>query len=124
MQDIDIIYRNCLGIAFRWKRNSVINIKKVQLIFRDTGLLLTTTELAQFLNNIEKVVNEGQQLRCKDCQGKGACRSLLLESPAPQVSFAISYEEILDLKDLVECTLFQVNLDSYLNKNGFFGGKT
>lgn len=121
MQDIDLIYRNRLGIAFRWKRNSAINIKKVQLIFRDTGLLLSTAELAQFSGSIEKLLNEGQQLLCKDCQEQGKCRSLLLDSPAPQVTFAVSYDEVLDLKDLVECTLFQVNLDSYLNKNGFFG---
>lgn len=123
MQDIDLIYRNRLGIAFRWKRNAATQMKKVQLIFRDTGLLLTGEELVKFSADIEKVFNESQEFLCKDCQVQGACRSLLLDSPAPQVTFSVSYEELLDLKDLVGGTLFQLNLDSYLNENGFLGNR-
>lgn len=121
MQDIDLIYRNRLGIAFCWKGTSKDTTKKVQLIFRDTGLLLSSAELVQFSGNIDKVLSEGQRSLCKDCKEKGACRSLLLDSPAPQITFAVSYDEVLDLQDLVSNTLFQLNVDSYLNENGFLG---
>ena len=79
MKDIELIYTNSLGIAFRWKSNSSKTINKVQFIFRDTGLLLS------------------------------------------QISFAVSYDEVLALKDLVDATLFQWNLTAYLAKNGLSG---
>lgn len=121
MKDIELIYTNSLGIAFHWKSNSSKTINKVQFIFRDTGLLLSKEELALFSSNIEKVLSEAKQLRCKDCKNERNCRSLLLESHVSQISFAVSYDEVLALKDLVDATLFQWNLTAYLAKNGLLG---
>lgn len=121
MEDIDLIYRNRVGIAFRWKSNSNKTTSKVQLIFKETCLLLSKEELLLFSGNIERVLSQGQQLRCADCKGERSCRSLLLDSPAPQIAFSVSYNEVLNLKDLVDGTLFQWNLTSYLTKNGFMG---
>ena len=39
MNEIHPIYHNDFGMAFQWKRNALEDLKKVQLIFRNTGLL-------------------------------------------------------------------------------------
>ncbi|SIS88584.1 hypothetical protein SAMN05421766_104629 [Zobellia uliginosa] len=47
MDDITPIYHNPFGVAFQWKRNTIKDIRKIQIVFRDTGLLLTEKELVQ-----------------------------------------------------------------------------
>ncbi len=113
MNDVNPIYYNTFGVAFQWKRNTVKNIKKVQLVFRDTGLLLSYEELNQFSKNI-KCTKDSSSL-CSDCAENDACKALLLDSPSPQVSFAMNMGELEAIQDLVEGTLFQLSLDNYLN---------
>lgn len=115
MHDINPIYHNPFGIAFQWKRNSVKPIKKVQLVFRDTGLLLSMDELVRFSNSIKSTFEEGRQNLCQDCQNNDSCRSLLLDTPAPQVTLAVSKNELYAVQDLVEGTLFQLSLDNFLD---------
>ncbi|MDO6519772.1 hypothetical protein [Zobellia uliginosa] len=114
MDDITPIYHNPFGVAFQWKRNSIKDIRKIQIVFRDTGLLLTEKELVQFQKNIECTMNSNAL--CKDCQQHETCRSLLLDTPAPQITLAMNLQELNAVHDLVEGTLFQLNLDSYLNR--------
>ncbi len=52
---------------------------------------------------------------CTDCTHNESCRALLVDSPAPQVTFALNAKELEAIEDLVKGTLFQLNLDSYLN---------
>ncbi|WP_373517718.1 hypothetical protein [Pricia sp.] len=113
MNDIKILYQNELSIAFYWKRCPVDYDKKVQIVFRDTGLLLTRDELIQFSGNIERATNSCSL--CKDCKNKESCRALLLDTPAPQISFAVSHKELTALKDLVNVILFQLRLDNLLD---------
>ncbi len=113
MQDINPIYYNEFGIAFQWKRNAAKDLKKVQFVFRDTGLLLTTTELLQFQESIRHALKRPSS--CKECKSDESCRNLLLDTPAPQVTLAVSSIELAEIQDLVRGTLFQLNLDSFLN---------
>ncbi len=112
MNDVNPIYYNTFGVAFQWKRNTVKNIRKVQLVFRDTGLLLSYQELTQFSKNIKCTRDSGSL--CNDCAQNESCRALLLDSPSPQVSFAMNMKELDAIQDLVEGTLFQLNLDNYI----------
>lgn len=112
MQDIHPIYHNSFGVAFQWKRNSVKDIMKVQIVFRDTGLLLSKEELDQFSKNI-KYTKDNSTL-CNDCAHNESCKALLVDSPAKQITFAMNAKELSALEDLVEGTLFQMNLDNYL----------
>ncbi len=112
MQDIYPIYQNNLGVAFQWKRNSAKNIMKVQLVFRDTGLLLSKEELTQFSKNI-RYTRENSPI-CNDCAQNESCKALLIDSPAPQITFAVNVKELNGIQDLVEGTLFQMNLDNFL----------
>ncbi|MDD7884764.1 hypothetical protein [Flavivirga sp. 57AJ16] len=113
MEDINTIYYNNFGIAFHWKRCAVKDFKKVQLIFRDTGLLLTPNELVEFSKNIDWSLNNN--CSCVDCMEYKARRSLLVEAPNPQITFAMSYTEIKEIQDLVKGTLFQMGLNKLLN---------
>ena len=114
MQDIYPIYHNAFGFAFLWKRNSVKDIMKVQIVFRDTGLLLSKEELNQFSKNI-KYTKKNMPL-CSDCTQNESCKALLVDSPTPQITFAMNAKELNAVEDLVEGTLFQMNLDNYLER--------
>jgi len=50
-----------------------------------------------------------------DCAHNESRRPLLVDSPAPQVTFAMNAKELEAIEDLVEGTLFQLSLDNYLN---------
>ncbi len=113
MQEINPIYNNIFGVAFQWKGSITKDIKKVQLVFRDTGLLLSHEELLQFSKNI--TFTKKNSPMCTDCTHNESCRALLVDSPAPQVTFALNAKELEAIEDLVKGTLFQLNLDSYLN---------
>jgi hypothetical protein len=109
MQDI---YNNEYGVSFQWKRNNAKDIMKVQIVFRDTGMLLSKEELVQFSKNIKYTV--ANKSLCNDCVNNDSCRALLIDFPAPQITFAVNIKELNGIQDLVEGTLFQLNLDNYL----------
>ncbi len=112
-EDIYPIYNNSIGMAFQWKRGASKTNGKIQVIFRDTGLLLSRDELLQFFNNVQCTKNSGGpcNFRC----GEMDCRSLLLDTPASQVSLAVSARELNAIEDLIQGTLFQLDLSTYLN---------
>ncbi len=113
MQEIEEIYRNTFGISFFWKKGQKSNSEKVQVIFRDTGFCLSRAQLKDFVKKADKALG---QARCQECECGGECRSFLLRTPAEQVDMAISRNELFDVKDLLEGTLFQLNLNNYLKQ--------
>ena len=115
MEDINTIYYNNFGIAFQWKKCAVKDIMKIQLVFRETGLFLTTDELIRFSKNIDRSLNSN--CSCIDCMEYETCKSILVEAPNPQTTFAMSYKEIQEIQDLVKGTLFQMGLDKILKAN-------
>lgn len=112
MQNIDLIYNNPFGIAFYWKEESITCYSKIQLIFRDIGFLITKEELHLFSKSIKKTMASCSLCEC--CSEKESCRALLLNTPAKQVSLAVSLKELKDIQDLVDGTLFQINLEGYI----------
>lgn len=114
MVDMHLIYHNEFGVAFQWKKNSVKDILKIQIVFRDTGLLVSQEELTQFSKNIKRTKDSNSP--CSECTQNECCKALLVDSPAPQVTFAMNAKELDAVQDLVEGTLFQLNLDNYLSK--------
>ncbi|WP_299532479.1 hypothetical protein [Ulvibacterium sp.] len=111
-QDIHPIYHNPFGVAFQWKKNDVKDTNKVQLVFRDTGLLLSRKELTDFQKSIKCTIKSSTL--CKNCPQDESRRALLLDTPAPQVTLAVSPKELNVVDDLVEGTLFQLQLDHLL----------
>ncbi|EDP96951.1 DUF6686 family protein [Kordia algicida OT-1] len=113
MSDIHRIYHNDIGIAFQWKQDLAKNKHdRFQVIFRDTGFYLTLSQLKNFAKLIEQAANRGY---CKDCKAKNNCRSILLKTPAANVDLAVSEKELETISDLIEGTLFQIHLRTYLN---------
>lgn len=110
MSDIIQIYSNDIGISFQWKKSSS---NLTQIIFRDIGFHLTANEIKLFLGKIHNAKNLNT---CSNCELNKKCRSILLETPSHRVSLAVSSEELNLIEDLLEGTLFQLNLSVYLNR--------
>ena len=114
MKDINTIYYNDFGISFQWKRNTAKDIHKIQVVFNNTGLYLTPNEIFDFLNYTKASLKQAPL--CEDCEKNKSCKSILLQTPAHQVSFAVSYPELIQIYDLLNGTLFNLGLDNVLKK--------
>lgn len=115
MDNIHELYYNKFGIAFRWFLSNDKTSKKIQIVFRDTGLYLSKKQIISFLNQTETVLKT--QPLCNDCKYNKNCKSYLLEIPIASVSFAMSYNEITQFIDLLKGTLFQIEMDTILKKH-------
>lgn len=113
MKEIDLIYHNQFGVAFKWKSDIGKDSNKVQLVFRDTGMLLTKKELVYFSKCIKGVGRD--HYRCEGCPHQESCRTLLLSTPAPQITLALNAKELEAIEDLVSGSLFQLNLNDFIN---------
>lgn len=113
MRDIDAIYYNDFGIAFHWKKETKNYRSKIQVVFRNTGFLLTHKELIRFAQHVQNTMNSNAVCSC--CAKKKSCRAMLLETPVPQVSLAVSVNELTAINDLIEGTIFQLNIDNFLS---------
>jgi hypothetical protein len=114
MDHIHILYSNDFGISFRWEHDLANHSNNVQLVFRDTGLDLNRKELSFFATQIKAALNRPHP--CSDCKLNKACKSLLLQTPAPQISFAMSYHELESAKDLIQGTFFQLELNQLIEE--------
>jgi endonuclease III len=93
MTNVHIIYSNDYGIALFWQKDNVMLSKKMQLVFRNTGLNLNHKEVVVFSKNITSALTKNKS--CRDCKLKGECKSILLKTSEPQVSFAMSFKELI-----------------------------
>ena len=50
--DISVIHYNDFGVAFNWKESTVFSKNKIQLVFKNTGLLLSKHQLFTFKSEI------------------------------------------------------------------------
>lgn len=112
MKEIEQIYYNDSGTSFYWRKENELITDRVQLIFRETGFYLTRHELQLFKYCIEEssILNKS----CENCKLKKECHKFLLKTPCYQIDLAVSMEELNAVKDLVEGTLFKINLGDYL----------
>lgn len=112
MEQIKQLYHNDFGMAFYWVKNDRVLREKVQLVFKEAGFYLSFSELEKFSAHIETTCSN---IKCSDCELREHCHKFLLETPFPGLELAVSEGEALQLKDLVSGTLFQVQLDEYIN---------
>ena len=111
--DIYKIYHNNFGISFKWKNtNSVERKNKIQIVFRDMGFYLTQKEVITFYKNIYETKNAKG---CSCCTYEKESRCMLLKTPCNKVDIAINKKELNQIEDLIKGTLFQLNLDQYLD---------
>lgn len=113
MEDIHRIYHNEIGIAFQWKKDLQNGFTdSIQLVFRNTGFYLTYNEIKTFYNNVQVA----HQL--KQCQGcaKNCSPRYLLQTPSEKVDLAVTEKELNLITDLIKGTLFQIELNGYINE--------
>lgn len=112
MQQLQEIYHNDLGVAFFWKKDGKVLEEKVQLVFKETGFYLSNHELTKFAKELDSTCSK---ICTPDCELRHQCQRYLLRTPFDGLELAVSADEALQLKDLVAGTLFQIQLNSYLN---------
>ena len=114
MHEIHTIYSNAIGIAFQWQKDVAEGITdQYQLVFRDMGFRLTLDEIKEFSNHIQ----ESKEYRgCSACNKDKDCKSILLRTPSFKIDLAVNKSELQEIDDLVSGTLFQLDLQQYLNK--------
>ncbi|MFT5252811.1 MAG: hypothetical protein ACI825_000493 [Planctomycetota bacterium] len=113
MVDTHVLYSNDFGIGFYWIQKGSVQKKFIQLIFRDTGLSLNSNELAMFIKNTKAALKRSAS--CSSCKLKAECKSILLETPASQVSFAMNIEELIAVEDLLKGVQFTIALEKLLD---------
>ncbi|MDG1870403.1 MAG: hypothetical protein P8I78_00405 [Flavobacterium sp.] len=116
MNEMKQIYYNDSGTSFFWRKENEILSDKIQMIFRETGFYFSRQELKHF----RCCIDESYALNkcCEDCELKNDCHKFLLKTPCSQIDLAVSMKELKSIKDLVEGTLFKIDLDEYLYGEG------
>jgi len=114
MNDIYRIYHNDIGIAFQWKKDIKNGFKdSIQVVFNNTGFYLNYKEIKEFYNKA-RVAHHLKQ--CNDCAHKGKCTSYLLQTPSDKIDLAVTKKELNLITDLLKGTLFQIELNGYINE--------
>ncbi|MBQ4801609.1 hypothetical protein J8L88_02010 [Aquimarina sp. MMG015] len=113
MSAINRIYSNKIGISFFWRKQKSDDSPKVQLVFRDIGFLLTLNELKDFSDSCRLT----EQSQCCD-QCSHNCRSLLLRTPSDKIDLAISKDELEQVHELINGTVFRVELQKWITSTG------
>lgn len=112
MKEIEQIYHNDFGVAFHWKKNNVLLKERIQLVFKETGFYLSLNEMREFANITGKAcLNMG----CGECGFRNKCHRFLLKTPFKEIDLAVSGNELLQIKDLIEGALFNMELSQYLD---------
>tara|TARA_B100000809_G_scaffold266618_1_gene330296 strand:- start:1820 stop:2161 length:342 start_codon:yes stop_codon:yes gene_type:complete len=112
MRDIDKLYHNDFGISFFWKSKLSRKNSLVDIVFRDSGLSLRTDEIKTMYDTVKGAVEKSSL--CIDCKNNKDCKPFLLEIPNAMVSFAMSYQEMKEMSDLLRGTLFHLELNHLL----------
>ena len=107
MSDVYKIYDNQIGISFKWHKDSLLT----QIIFKNVGFHLCLEEIELFIDQIQL---SRVHKSCLDCKMSDDCKSLLLRTPSSNVSMAVSLKELNDIEDLLNGTMFQLELNDYL----------
>ena len=111
---VEQLYHNSFGVAFHWREVNFIEKHKIQLIFRDMGFLLSANEVKDFFEDVNHT--KAHVSCCESCLEEKHCRSLLLKTPVAKVDLAVSINELLYIEDLLEGTLFQLQLNNLLDE--------
>lgn len=115
MEQIHQIYFNNLGITFYWEKEEGIIPNRIQLIFKEIGLFFTVPELKDFNYLIDESIAKNNC--CENCNLNSNCK-YLLKTPLYPLDLSVSMNELKEIKDLVNGTLFRIQMEKYLNEEG------
>lgn len=111
MKDVEQLYHNDFGVAFYWKKKNRVLLDRVQIVFKETGFYFSAEEIKQFTEIIDAAC---EKRGCQSCSIQGSCNKFLLKTPMREVDLAVCNSELLQIKDLLEGTLFNIGLRDYL----------
>ena len=109
MDSVFKIFDNKIGISFKWQKDA----KLTQVIFRDIGFHISMDEMMIFLEEVE--LSKTKQ-PCSGCRFGDDCRSMLLQTPMSKVTLAVSLNELNQIEELIKGTVFQLELQNYLQE--------
>ncbi len=112
MKEIEQIYHNDFGVAFYWKIDNCVYKDRVQLVFRETGFYFTSDEITEFSGFVNEMADKHG---CCECGYRSKCHRFLLKTPVREVDLAVTQDELLNIKDLLDGVIFNVSLMQYLN---------
>ena len=115
MKEVEQIYHNDFGVAFHWKKDDEVLKEKVQIIFKETGFYFTLQQIEEFADIIDETCRVNN---CGSCCNRARCHKFLLKTPLNQIDLAVNKAELMQIKDLVEGTIFTINLMDYLGSVG------
>ncbi len=111
MKEVEQLYFNDFGVAFHWKKGGVVLKDKVQIIFKETGFYFSNEQVAEFADIIDQTCRKNS---CAACCHSVQCHKFLLKTPLHQIDLAVNTQELMQIKDLIEGTIFTLNLLDYL----------
>ncbi|OEK09572.1 hypothetical protein A8C32_12780 [Flavivirga aquatica] len=111
MEDIVIINKNDFGIAFRWRRCSIEHHKKINFVFDKNALHLNEPEVLVF----NKLIDKSFSRLIQNMNTTPFDNLVYVETPIPQLSLVLNYENLTHLKNLVEGTLLELGIDSAIS---------
>tara|TARA_B100000809_G_scaffold13376_1_gene12205 strand:+ start:3638 stop:4006 length:369 start_codon:yes stop_codon:yes gene_type:complete len=111
--DLNKLYSNDIGIIFKWKGTSDGHPyhDKINLVFNGAVLHFNLKELYIFQQDVGNALK--RPLLCESKYPK-ECKSILLETPLSQLSFAMSYNDLILMQELIEGSFFQIALSNIL----------
>ncbi|MFP9100183.1 hypothetical protein ACLI09_14120 [Flavobacterium sp. RHBU_24] len=112
MDEVKQLYYNTFGISFYWVKEGKPLSQRIQVVFRDTGLYLTPEQVVEFAGLIKNCGGS----KCASCSMSRYCPKFLLKTPVPEIDLAVDYNEFLQIKDLIDGTLFKIDLFNYLDR--------
>lgn len=112
MKEIEQIYFNEFGVAFHWKKNNKVLTEKIQLVFKETGFYFSYDEVRAFS---QIIANTCDEMGCGSCCHRSRCHKFLLKTPLQEIDLAVTKSELMQIKDLVEGTLFNMDLFDYIH---------
>lgn len=113
MKEIEQVYHNDFGIAFYWIKEKETITDRIQVVFKDVGLYLQHCELRKFKYIVETACIEH---KCNTCIYNNSCRKVLLKTPSDTIDLAVTYKELINIKDLLNGTLFNLQVSSYISE--------
>lgn len=112
MKEIEQIYYNDFGVTFYWKKGQDVLKDRVQIVFKETGFYFSVNEIKEFADIVNEMSNRPS---CDECSLRNKCHKFLLKTPLKEIDLAVSQYELSNIKDLLEGTLFNIDLCNYIN---------
>ncbi len=113
MKEIEQIYYNDFGVAFYWKIDGKVYKDRIQVVFKETGFYFLETEIKEFS---QIVCDMACTTDACNCSFRNKCHRFLLKTPVREIDLAVSQQELLNIKDLLQGTLFNIEMSYYINK--------